>query len=510
MLFNIVTVAGYVLGAGLAAYAALLFLSNRSAIKGDHDAAPLLFLIRDGAVTDANFAGGHALVHIDGPDAAIDRLRLLLTRGFDNPGRLIAPPDSEGDITAESRDGRLQATRHVVGESIRLKLRQIVDGTPSSDDIHVQRAIESELETLRANTAAAPFLLWRQNADGEITWANRAYMTAIETSQGAPHKVWPLPTLFPSLRTTALSRDGQRISLHDANGHDEAWYDCHVAPVGPDLLCTAIPADEAVRSENRRREFTQTLTKTFAELATGLAIFDRERRLVLFNPALLDLTNLPSDFLTSKPSLVGFLDRLRENRVMPEPRDYRSWRTSIAELEAAAADGTYSETWSLPDGQTYHVTGRPHPDGAVALLFEDISAEMSLTRRFRAELERSQAIIDAMDDAVAAFSAAGRLALTNRAYRDLWGDDGADGLVGREIGDVMRRWHALSQPSPAWGDFRDYAQRSHDREEWTANVTMLDGRHLACRFVPQKGGETLAIFRVQTSSPVEVRFRHAV
>ena len=68
--------------------------------------------------------------------------------------------------------------------------------------------------------------------------------------------------------------------------------------------------------------------------------------------------------------MVNFLDRLRENRVMPEPRDYRTWRNSIAELEAAAQDGTYSETWSLPDGHTYHVTGRPHPDGAVALLFD--------------------------------------------------------------------------------------------------------------------------------------------
>ena len=510
MLSNVVTVAGYMLGAGLAAYAALRSLSNHAAGGPDRDDTTLLFLIRDGAVADANFAGAHALVHVVGPESAIDRLRLLLTRDFDEAGKLVAAPEAGSDLTAESRDGSLQATRQVVGASVRLRLKRVVDGTPSSDDIHVQRTIEAELETLRANTAAAPFLLWRQNTDGEITWANRAYMTAIETLRGETHMVWPLPTLFPTLRTAARSRDGQRIALHGRDGTGESWYDCHVAPVGPDLLCTAIPADEAVRSENRRREFTQTLTKTFAELAIGLAIFDRERRLVLFNPALLDLTNLPTDFLTSRPSLVGFLDRLRENRVMPEPRDYRSWRASIAELEAAAADGTYSEAWSLPDGQTYHVTGRPHPDGAVALLFEDISAEMSLTRRFRAELERSQAIIDAMDDAVAAFSAAGRLTLTNRAYRELWGADGADGLIGQEIGEVMRRWHALSQPSPAWGDFRDYAQRSHDRAEWSANVTMLDGRQLVCRFLPQKGGETLAIFRLQTAAPVQMRFRHAV
>ena len=62
--------------------------------------------------------------------------------------------------------------------------------------------------------------------------------------------------------------------------------------------------------------------------------------------------------------------------MMPEPKDYRSWRQQMSDLEAAAQNGTYEETWALPTGQTYRVTGRPHPDGAVALLFEDISAEV--------------------------------------------------------------------------------------------------------------------------------------
>ena len=69
-----------------------------------------------------------------------------------------------------------------------------------------------------------------------------------------------------------------------------------------------------------QRDFVQTLTKTFAQLSVGLAIFDADRRPVLFNPALGDLSLLPADFLIARPTLFSFLDRLRDNRMIPEPK----------------------------------------------------------------------------------------------------------------------------------------------------------------------------------------------
>jgi PAS domain-containing protein len=232
---------------------------------------------------------------------------------------------------------------------------------------------------------------------------------------------------------------------------------------------------------------------------------------VLFNPALTDLTSLEAEFLSSRPSLIGFLDRLREKRVMPEPRDYRSWRASIAEIEAASRDGTYSETWSLPDGQTYRVSGRPHPDGAVALLFEDISAEMSLTRKFRSQLEQSQEVIDALDDAVVIFSASGELIRVNAAYKELWGSAPDACLAGTSATEATRVWHEMTAPTPIWGDFRDFTLQSRDRTEWSAQATLRDGRSIDCRFVPQRGCATLAIFRVRIGLELMAnKLKHAV
>jgi PAS domain-containing protein len=242
---------------------------------------------------------------------------------------------------------------------------------------------------------------------GAILWANAAYLAlAADLHPDADDETWPPPRLFDPTLVPPATREGgaARVPTGPAGGAPRHWFDVHARLDGDRRLYAASNADDAVRAETRLREFSRTLTKTFAQLTIGLAVFDPSRRLVLFNPALVDMTGLPAEALAARPTLVGFLDRLRERRIIPEPKDYASWRRKMAELEAAATEGDYAETWSLPGGQTYRVTGQPHPDGAVIFLFEDITAEISLTRRFRAELEMGQAVIDSLEDAVAVFT----------------------------------------------------------------------------------------------------------
>ncbi len=293
--------------------------------------------------------------------------------------------------------------------------------------------------------------------------------------------------------------------------HEPQWFECHQVPIGKDLLFTAFDANSTVLAETQLRDFMQTLTKTFAQLTIGLAIFDRSRSLALFNPALTDLTRLPVDFLVARPSLAEVLDKLREKRMIPEPRDYRSWRRSIADLEAAAADGTYMETWSLAGNLTYRVTGRPHPDGAIAFLIEDISAEMSLTRNFRREIEINQSLLDNMEDATALFSQAGTLVQTNGAYRRLWAVDPDSSVNETSVVDATRNWQQNSLPTPIWGDFRDFAVGHSDRTEWTAKITLKNGRALESRFIPLTGGNTQVVFRmIGDAGKVEERLLEVV
>ena len=108
--------------------------------------------------------------------------------------------------------------------------------------------------------------------------------------------------------------------------------------------------------------------------------------LIHFNTALLDITGLDFKALSLKPDLASSLDTLRTKEFLPEPKDYGDWHDQLARLESTTEKGSYRDVWEPRDGVTYRVTGKPHPDGAIAFLLEDISAETAHAREARAEL----------------------------------------------------------------------------------------------------------------------------
>jgi PAS domain-containing protein len=198
--------------------------------------------------------------------------------------------------------------------------------------------------------------------------------------------------------------------------------------------------------------------------------------------------------------MVSFFDQLRESRRMPEPKNYKNWRQEIAEVIAAATDGRYQETWSLENGQTYSIRGRPHPDGATAFLIEDITAEVTLTRNFRAELEQSQSLLDALEDGFAVFSASGVLTFCNAAYREHWKQDPDKSFAEITIYDAIRVWRGMSADNPLWPDIAEFVMCRGDRAGWNMPIYPHQGPPLSCEVSAIASGATLVRFR---AAPVE-------
>jgi PAS domain-containing protein len=365
------------------------------------------------------------------------------------------------------------------------------NGQAAQVDTLAQRAQGAELDELRAITDAAPFPIWREGGDGTILWANPAYVAlADRIAPSGEAKAWPLPKVFPANAAgrTRLVLPGLPAPL---------WFDCQATVSASGRLVHAAPADATVKAEDALRAFVQTLTKTFADLPIGLAIFDSDRRLQLFNPALTDLTGLPVGFLSARPRIFALFDAMRERGTLPEPKDYKAWRARMAALETSAQGGDYEETWELTSGATYRVVGRPHAEGALALLFNDITDEISRARRFRADLELGQSVIESTDEAVAVLSSAGVLVMSNAAYARLWNHDPAAEIMDQSISDLVCRWRDGSAPSQVWPMVESYAL-SHGRREATAAQTRLkDGRTVICRLAPLSGGATLIGFRTE-------------
>lgn len=355
-------------------------------------------------------------------------------------------------------------------------------------------ALQHEVLAQRAVLARAPVLMWKEGPEGEVIWANHAYLIrATELLREGEDISWPLPRLFDH----PVIQNGRppRLKLQMPSGPE--WFELAQVPAGGETLCYALAANAAVQAEAALREFMQTLTKTFADLPVGLAIFDRARVLQLFNPALADLTTLAPDFLISRPTLNAVLDAMRAKAMIPEPKDYRSWRKQMSKLEEEASSGLFEEEWSLPGGQTYRVIGRPHPNGALAFMFEDISSEMSRTRRYRADLELGQSVIDAVEEGVAVFAQGGQLVMSNHGYAELWQHDPAVMLSDAGIGSLCAWWREHTAPSLLWDDASDFALTIGDRSSWEGDARLLDGRLVTCKFRPLTGGATLVTFRAR-------------
>ena len=335
------------------------------------------------------------------------------------------------------------------GAGLRLSLIQ------ESDDNCVvlhHEAIQDQisLNTLTRAIAMAPFAVWMVDSSNEHAWHNPEYERLLKKVHGT-NQPDPEKPLFDIHQPTLDHHGIQRVMHPDDSEFGEIWYDITMSRTDGYKTYYANDVTALVRAERAQRSFVQTLTKTFAQLGTGLAIFNRDRDLILFNPALVDLTNLSAEFLSSRPSLSAFFDWLRESRFMPEPRNYSEWRHKLKALTEEAANGTFSELWSQPNGTSYRVFGRPHPDGAIAFLFEDVTAELSLTRNFVKELEIHHGLLDEVDKAIAVFTDDGSLLFVNKAYRALWNVYTDTSVAPTSIETAMKTWIGFTKVTDQWG-----------------------------------------------------------
>lgn len=504
--FGLVLTAGFVSLASLLAIAALPDRQGARARSIFAEATPATVLLFDGdQLVDATPSGWAMIAATeprdgpaaeDDPGAAWIRALSKLEPIFPGLAQRIAGLPREGRFILCSRDDvkpPLVLRAENLGGLTRLTLldSQAEAHLPAIDGA-AETAMQEEVFALRDMLSRAPMLIWRETAEGEVVWANGAYLkTAIELIEPGQELSWPLPVLFP--REGGASAAQRRV-LRIA---DQArWYDLTRTPLRGETLNYAQPADRLVAAEQSLRDFMQTLAKTFAHLPIGLAIFDSQRVLQMFNPALIELTGMPAEFLIARPTLASLLDAMREKQMIPEPKDYRSWRRKLVDLEEAAASGLFEDTWTLPTGQTYRVIGRPHPNGALAFMLEDISTEISRTRRYRADLELGQAVIDAMEDAVVVFAQDGSAVLSNRAALDLWpGMEAAMISVPGEVS-VLALWREMTAPTLLWNDLAEYVGSFGPRDPWDGELRLKDGRLLRCRVSAMPHGATLVSFRL--------------
>ena len=401
----------------------------------------------------------------------------------------VAPDDKP--VTLKSISPKAPATLEItpLTEATRVTLTDL--SVPDAATHH-EALRQADIQAHQANVLnGAPYAICKTDAKGGLLWQNAAYR-AVHAEN--PDDMKTLLGEFPAPGETQKTR----VSLTRKGQSDPSWYEVHSTESNGTFMHYAIDITRVVQAETAQRQFVQTLTKTFANLTTGLAMFDRKQQLVLFNPALIDLTALPAEFLSARPDLMSFFDNLRDRQVMPEPKNYADWRTQITHVIETATDGLYLETWTLPTGVTYRVTGRPHPDGAVAFLFEDITAEISLTRRFRAQLDIRQSVLDALDEAVIVIGPNNVVMFCNTASTKMLGIDPDTSFADMSTRDLIAACNSAFPDADFWDGIRSHITNKTLDPAPTGTVTAPGRDKMTCRVLPISGGAAMLCITAQT------------
>ena len=461
-------------------------------------AATSVFVFKDKELLDATPSARHLLHSAPHGREDWDRMLARLAPMFPDLPQEVEEIEAKCRVILGSAEGitpKIALNLEWMAGNMRISLYPAESEAHSSLlDIGAEIALHEELLGLRQAMNDAPLPIWKEDQEGQIQWANGAYLELIlEALPEGALVPWPLPSLFAS------KGEGCRREILRLDG-SLTHYDLIALPClneGQTLLY-AMPSQQLFEVERNLKDFTQTMSKTFAQLPTAVAIFDANRVLQIFNPALSEITGLPVSFLVARPSFNMFLDALRDKRMIPEPKDYLAWRRQFVEMDGAAITGVYQESWSLISGQTFRVTGMPQPTGALAFLIEDVTTEIMNIRRLKAELALGQSVMDALEEAIVIIARSGEVTHCNSSAKMLFK---FENLAQDGNARALTYLREITAPSSIWEEVQSFVTLFGPRQALSREVQFLNGRSYDLQVSAVYGGATLLKFTQMRCRP---------
>ena len=229
-------------------------------------------------------------------------------------------------------------------------------------------------------------------------------------------------------------------------------------------------------------------------LATAIAIFGGDGRLQFYNGAYAALWRLDREWLDVRPDMGEVLERLREQRTLPETADFRTFKDDeISRAERLAEP--HETLWHLPDGRTVRRITAPQGSGGVIQTFEDVTDRLALERSFKILTAVQRATLDHLYEGIAVFGSDGRLKLSNPVFARLWG------IAPERLNGDTHIADFVEHTRPYWVGIGDWAEHSQRiiarllaRAADSGRLIRSDGRVVDYANVPLPDGAVLLTY----------------
>jgi signal transduction histidine kinase len=407
-------------------------------------------------------------------------------------------------MTVTSRAGRpVEAEGRVLAGRAILRLRDVSGIEQELLDLAARHdELLGDVEIMRSllDTLSAP--VWARDAAGRLIFVNSAYARAVEAENPTDAVAREIELLDQSARTevaharvTGATYVGRQPAV--AAGMRRV-FDVIDASSGAGSAGMAIDRTEAETLRAELARMAEAHRRVLDQLATGVAVFNIDRKLTFYNAAFRALFELDAGFLDQTPTDAAVLDSLRDKRKLPEEQNFREWRQEL--YEAYRAVEPKEHTWHLPDGRTLRVITTPNPEGGVTYLYDDVTERLDMHRRYDALIKVQSETLDHLAEAVAVFGSDGRVRLHNPAFQRMW-KLSHDALEQHPHVEAITAWcQALHDDNAIWRNLRAAVTAIDNREPITARIERRDGAVIELATVPLPDGATLVAFQDMTDT----------
>lgn len=415
----------------------------------------------------------------------------LATRNLRKEGKVF-------DLTIETMAGALLAVHgRISGANALLRFMPLAPIEKELAALRLSNTRNSEaLSALQALANALKSPMWIRDSSGALIWVSHAYH-ALFAQNGEPLPLADLPDIlmqesrrdatraqtagqsYNAKISSVIHGDRMRFSVVDVAAEN------HFAGIAIDIT----------RDDALTKAYDQTL-KSHAEtldlLTTAIARFDAHKTLVFYNQAFRQLWDLDEAFLSTNPTHVQLIDRLRADGKLAEQPEWRVWKDKL--LSDYQALEPVRHMWHLPDGQTLRVVANPQHEGGLTLIFENLTEQYDLESRYKTLVQVRGQTLDHLAEGVAVFSSDGILRLHNPAFAMLWGIDPLSVIDGMHIAALreLMQHHVADDP---WMSYIEAVTGFDDiPDESTGRIDLASGTILEAGIAHLPDGQTMLTF----------------
>jgi signal transduction histidine kinase len=275
---------------------------------------------------------------------------------------------------------------------------------------------DSELEKI---LDALPVYVWQKDKDLKITYCNKAYASAVESTRDyvvannikliSPSRKDSI-YVDQSLYSSKPKKLNERVVI---NG-ERRLLQITETPFIADNLSTGIAIDITDKEELQKEydRYKKQTEETLDNISVPIAIFDEKTVLVFANEAMIKLFSVEGLDLYKNCKFSDLIDHFLSNGSIIAVTDALEYKGKVTKLFSTIVE-PYHASVNLRNGDTMSVTISPNRGGGLIFMFEDISDRVALKREVSSISAVQKETLDHLKEGVVVFGSDNRAKITN-------------------------------------------------------------------------------------------------